>query len=407
MQSFSQVVPIPGKGLRKLEISAYIKSENVKGNIALWCQVKDENKKSIDFGNSDTQNHKVTLNSDWKKYSLEFIVDNDAKNFVLGGFLSGSGNVWFDDFTITEIPFSSNPASKTALKYIDEFKEIVKKKSIFRNAIDWKILQTNLTKISGDMETIEDTGPALSYIMKTLATAGDHHSFIQSKENTQEKNSSNPTAREPESQLLDQKIGYIMVPGFSSLNKEIGVAFAEKIQNMIRKLDAKNDIKGWIIDLRQNSGGNMHPMIGGLGPLTGEGILGYFVVDGKTKSPWKYQQGKITNITVPQPYTLKKPNQKIAILIGPATASSGEATAISFIGKKNAKTFGQPSAGYTSANQDFKLSDGKSLYLASSYEMDRTGKEYKEKIQPDVLITPSTDKNTDADIQKASDWILE
>ena len=88
------------------------------------------------------------------------------------------------------------------------------------------------------------------------------------------------------------------------------------------------------------------------------------------------------------------------------TASSGEATAISFIGKTNVRTFGTPSAGLTSANKGFKLSDGKMILLASSYEMDRTGKNYTGKIQPDELVEPSKDLNNDNQIQLATQWIL-
>lgn len=104
------------------------------------------------------------------------------------------------------------------------------------------------------METVDETAPAVQYIMKNLKEAGDNHSFIDSKENFDKKSTSNPTAIEPESQLLDQNIGYIMVPRFSSLNKEVGSSFAEKIQKMIRKLDTDHPIKGWIVDLRKNMG---------------------------------------------------------------------------------------------------------------------------------------------------------
>ncbi|EJL68297.1 S41 family peptidase [Chryseobacterium populi] len=406
LQTFSQKVPVPGKGLRKVEISAYIKSEDTRGNIALWTQVRDKAQNMVDFANSDTQKRKVIPNGDWKKYSLEFMLDDQADYFVLGGFLSGNGKVWFDDFSISEIPFPENPASKTAFKYIDQFKNIVKKNSIFKDKIDWNILESNLKKISNGMETVKDTGPAIQYVMKTLSNAGDNHSFIDNKEYAEEKKSMKNPLYEPSSKLLDQNIGYIMVPAFSSLNKEVGSSFAEKIQKMIQKLDSENTIKGWIVDLRTNTGGNMYPMITGLGPLTGEGILGYFTKDGKNKTAWKYKNGKMYNIEVSNPYTLKIPDQKIAVLIGPSTASSGEATTLSFVGKTNIKTFGQPSAGLTSANQAYQLSDGRSLYLAISYEMDRTGKEYKGKIQPDYIIEPSENTNFDAEIQAATQWIL-
>lgn len=407
LQTFSQKVPVPGKGLRKVEISAYIKSENTTGNIALWTQVRDEKKNMVDFANSVTQNHKVVPNEDWKKYSLEFMLDDQSNFFVLGGFLMGGGKVWFDDFSVSEIPFSEKTASKTALKYIDQFKNIVKKNSIFTEKVNWNILETNLQKLSYGMETVDDTAPAIQYIMKALKNAGDNHSFIDNTQYSEEKKSTKSSPIEPESKLLDHNIGYIMVPAFSSLNKEVGNSFAEKIQHMIEKLDSGNTVKGWIVNLRSNTGGNMYPMITGLGPLTGEGTLGYFTKDGKNKDGWKYKNGKSYSVSVSKPYTLKNQAQKIAVLIGPNTASSGEATAISFIGKKNTKTFGQPSAGYTTGNQGYNLSDGKTLYLAASYEMDRTGKEYTAKIEPDVLITPSTDKSTDAEIQKASEWILE
>lgn len=406
MQPFSQMFSIQGSGFRKVRLSGYVRSENITGNIALYAYIKNGEKITIDKGNSETQNHKIKANKDWKEYSLEFVVDDNAKNFLFGAFLSGNGKVWFDDFSVSEVPFSEKTASKESLAYIDDFKNIIKKNSIFKDKINWPSLDNHLQIISKGMETVDDTSLAIQYIMKHLKEAGDNHSFIDSKESFDKKSTSNPTAIEPESQLLDQNIGYVMVPAFSSLNKEVGSSFAEKIQSMIRKLDADHPIKGWIVDLRKNMGGNMHPMIAGLGPLTGEGVLGYFA-DSKKKTPWKYANGTCGAITVPNPYVLKDPKAKIAVLMGPRTASSGEATAISLIGKDNVKTFGQPSAGYTSANRGFKLSDGRNLLLAVSYEMDRTGKEYKEKIQPDIPVAPSENANTDAEVAAAIQWIKE
>ena len=112
--------------------------------------------------------------------------------------------------------------------------------------------------------------------------------FIESKENFEKRKVSNPKGIEPEYQLINNNIGYIMVPGFNSANKEIANNFAEKIQNMIKKLDSENNIKGWVVDLRKNTGGNMYPMIAGLGSLVGEGNLGYFVAKNR-KDTWKYE----------------------------------------------------------------------------------------------------------------------
>lgn len=104
-QPFSQIVPIPGNGLRKVRLSGYIRSENTTGNIALWAQVKNGEKTTIDFGNSDTQNRKVTPNTDWKEYSLEFIVDDNAKNFLLEAFYPATAKYGLIIFQFLRFPF--------------------------------------------------------------------------------------------------------------------------------------------------------------------------------------------------------------------------------------------------------------------------------------------------------------
>jgi len=106
----------------------------------------------------------------------------------------------------------------------------------------------------------------------------------------------------------------------------------------------------------------MYPIIAGLGLLTGEGNLGYFVklVNKKEqKNNWYYTNGKCgagkgVTLTVPNPYKIKNKNTKIAVLIGPRTSSSGEMTTISFIGKKTARLFGASSGGYTTASGSLK-----------------------------------------------------
>lgn len=97
----------------------------------------------------------------------------------------------------------------------------------------------------------------------------------------------------------------------------------------------------------------------------------------------------------------------MAVLVGPHTASSGEMTAISFIDNANVKLFGQPTAGFTTANQGFRLSNGAFLYLATSYTADKLFKIYKGRITPDVLVDKPANGNDDPAIDAASAWVLE
>ena len=50
----------------------------------------------------------------------------------------------------------------------------------------------------------------------------------------------------------------------------------QQIQDQIKIMDHPYNI-GWIVDLRGNGGGNMWPMLAGIGPILGEGIAGYFI----------------------------------------------------------------------------------------------------------------------------------
>lgn len=170
-----------------------------------------------------------------------------------------------------------------------------------------------------------------------------------------------------------------------------------------------NIINGWIVDLRGNTGGNMYPMIAGLGPLIGEGILGYFIDRKGGTEYWSYINGSVickylekdndkrieniahhnknkTIIHIIDYYKVKNSNARIAVLIGNQTSSSGEMTTISFIGKNNVKLFGQTTGGYTTGNVSFILSDSSGIALAASISADRNMKKYNGGIIPDVIV---------------------
>jgi C-terminal processing protease CtpA/Prc len=163
-------------------------------------------------------------------------------------------------------------------------------------------------------------------------------------------------------------------------------------------------IKGWIIDLRENTGGNMEPMIAGLGPLFSSAKLGSLIdVNGRANS-WYYKQGRYYWDDDPGWRVMNPTNLgttlPIAVLIGNQTGSSGEAVAISFLRNAKTRTFGCPTWGLTTGNSDFKLRDGAALYLASTIMADRDGKSYRGSITPDVLVEGCVDKDVRAEAIK-------
>jgi hypothetical protein len=399
---FSQVVEFDVKNFKKVAVTVYIKTQDIKGTAGLWCQIWNKDNKQIGFQNLELQDTKISGTNNWKKYSLSLIVNSNCKRLLLGGYLMGTGSVWYDDFALEEVEFPITPASKEAKKYIDDFVGIVKRHSIYSKSIDWKSVDKEIKLLSKGANSLEKATAVSDYILSKLREQGDNHSFILPKEAFEKETKGNLDDRSPYSKLLENNIGYISVPGYESVNDSVSKNFATLIQNLIKDLDSKNSIAGWIVDLRENTGGNMYPMIAGLGPLIGEGTLGHFHPAKGKAVGWMYSNGSTGFVTVSNPYVIRNPHTKIAVLIGHQTSSSGEMTAISFMAKLNTKFFGQPSGGYTTGNSMHKLMDGSALLLASSFVSDRNRKICFPKINPDVVV------DNDSDIIKiATQWLTE
>jgi len=406
---FSQYVEIDNHSLKRVAISTWIQTENIKGTAGLWCQVLDKDSKLIAFQNLEMQGAKINETCSWKKYSLVITVDTLAKKFLLGGYLQGTGTAWFDDFSIEELKSSTALPSRVVLKYIKKMNQIIKDNSIYSDSLDWKSINTDIGVLSLGMKTMNDANSLLPYMIQRLRRVGDNHSTYVDKKTSQKTQVENIDGRQPSAKLIGNSIGYIYLPGFESMSDTAMSNFASKIQTLIRNLDTNNSIEGWIVDLRENTGGNMYPMIAGLGPLVGEGKLGSFIIPQGKGYSWSYSNGraivKTTTITaVKNPYLLKNPNTKIAILIGPDTASSGEMTAISFVGKSNIKLVGTQSAGYTTGNGVYKLPDGSSLVIASAFIADKNNKKYPAAIVPDILVDKADESLI---MDTAQKWLLD
>ncbi|RKR85155.1 peptidase S41-like protein [Mucilaginibacter gracilis] len=411
---FSQILTIDTPNLRQVSISAYIKTKDIKGSVGLWCQILDKKGNIIGFQNSQIQNVLINGTNDWSKYKLSLSLDTNAKRIVFGGYLQGFGSAWFDNFKLNNFIKREGKTSKEVVDFLTEVIDLIKEHSIVANKLNWSDINENITKLSLGLNKTQDAQDVLEYILNQLKLVGDNHSLILSKEMADNyARGNNAGSTELIDSLVSNNIGYIKLNGFSTTNVLTSQKFASKIQNIIRRIN-KHHIKGWIIDLRNNSGGNMYPEIAGLGPLLGNGVAGYFVrtIGGSKKyTSWSYNDGKVyigkvLVMQVKDDYKLKNSATRIAILIGNKTSSSGEMIAVSFKNKKNTRFFGQASGGYLSANQGYKLSNGDVFYLASGNVADRNKNEYDDKLIPEILIDEDTHKNPNELITVARNWIL-
>lgn len=278
--------------------------------------------------------------------------------------------------------------SAEARQYLDQLITLMQNNSIKRLTIDWNDFRTDVYDAARDAQTIADTLPA---IRVGIARLGDGHTSYRSVSGTVVFVQTRTCAGSggPSGSGVPDSIGYVAISSFSGTPAE-ATAFANAIQSAIRGADRDN-LNGWIVDLRGNTGGNMWPMVAGVGPVLGEGVLGYFVSPTGGETRWEYRDGTSwigSSIAqrVDVPYRLRREQPRVAVLVDGAVASSGEATYISFRQRPETRSFGVATCGLSTSNSTFTLSDGAVLTLTTALMADRSRQAYGDRITPDELI---------------------
>ncbi len=173
-------------------------------------------------------------------------------------------------------------------------------------------------------------------------------------------------------------------------------------------------VKGWILDLRLNRGGNVWFNLASLATLIGDGSAGGIrFLDDRPEQTLRIENGRAfgngqwyaaDSANCPL-FTSRTP---VVILTGPLTASSAETLLLAFKGRPRTLIIGEPTGGYTTNNNSFQLTDKLTLVLATGYMMDRQGTVYSGPISPDMLILGGdnfTDLQKDAKVVAASQWL--
>lgn len=264
--------------------------------------------------------------------------------------------------------------------YVRKAVALMDKHGLFAEGQEWEAARAEA--LSAAPQTPDEAKDA---VRKALKVAGGKHSFIVTAETVSE----NKTAEwaMPAVSMEEDGIAVITLPHFSG-NDEDGVRYARTV------LDALPDtLPGAVIDLRGNTGGNMYPMIASVQQfLPDDEVLRF---RSRKRTQW-----------LPLSYIIKaagiqeepKIDCPVAILTDGNTASSGEATLLTFRGLDKVRSFGAPTAGYASANTPFPMPDGSQLVLTISCDVARTGEVFcDDPISPDVL--------TDSPMEDALAWL--
>jgi hypothetical protein len=305
-----------------------------------------------------------------------------------------------------------DPTKSDPIAYLNRALDEMQARSLRRDQIDWPRLRKEALARAARAEITVDTYDAIRF---ALASLDDHHSSFHLPPALEHLEASRKAVRKPEPAPQSQQSGpftgrygpegrlarfggksfaIIVVTKCFPENDQQFIAFETKLQRAVADLDRSHPT-GWVVDLRGNVGGNMWPMLAGVGPLLGESDhLGeFFTLD--SHSTWKYRDGVAAEIedgkespypaVAGTPYKLTgTPN--VAVLVDRGTGSSGEAIAIAFRGRPKTRFFGEHTEGVSTENTVIKLSDGASMWLTIGVAADRTGRQYLEGLDPDEEI---------------------
>jgi carboxyl-terminal processing protease len=302
------------------------------------------------------------------------------------------------------LSFAQQPltGADSARTLIDTALSYAKKNSIYRGIIDWNNLTDSVRVRSKGAKSVIEAMPAVSLMYEML---GDFHGMALYNGKTYKWNTTRVKVDKElykdlltkykknkqtiETRTLEKGYGYILIPGNNPTKKGEIQIIAAQIQDSLAKLNPAK-LKGIVIDLRLNTGGNMWPMVLGVGNLVSNGKSGSFIYPDVSKNEsWLVKDTSIysdtTKVCSVKALGKVNPKIKIVVLTSPYTASSGEATAITFKGQKNACIIGDTTAGYTTANESFSIY-GVEFIMAQAAEADRNGKIYYKNVPPDKEV---------------------
>ena len=288
---------------------------------------------------------------------------------------------WFSVLGLIAISFLLVSCGDSNLAYVKKAIRIMGRKGLYAEGPRWEAAKKEA--LAERPQTLEQ---AQHIVKQLLPIAGGKHSFFYSEAQKQE-NQTERAWEMPTVQLVEGGIAIIHLPHFLGSDKDTKRYVAAVCDNL------PDSLSGVVIDLRGNDGGNQFAML----PT----VLRFLPDDDFQRFEGRKSSSSLKKWIIAKVFGLpsgKEDHCPVAILTDGHTASAAEMVMISFRGLENARTFGQPTAGYLSGNELFPLPDGSMLALTTSRLISRTGEVFcDDPVDPDVL--------TDTPMEDALNWI--
>lgn len=435
---FSQQAPLRPDSLCQYELSFKVKTKGLKKGSTgfVWINLLDADRAMV----LETGWGRYKGTKDWTSYSYTFLVPSNTKAIKVGGTISGKGTLWFDDFELKEVDFRSEEVklSANADQYIRAAVDTMRRRAVNRHKLDFDDIYQIIRYNAQGADKSEDTHQAIKLGVRYLID--NRHSNLFTPDEMKELlgdvnlqdmlgdanlqkpgmnlDSLKATIGFSTGKPINDQIGYLSIPQFTNAYLAGVIMFADSIQRLIRQLD-QCELKGWVVDLRNNGGGATPPMVLGIGPLLQKDNKAYYASAAhEPESAFYYRNGSYYEHSVGEEairptlestisYEVKNNALPIAVLIGRGTSSAGEGVATILAGESNVRMFGDKTAGYTTANEFIVLPDDAVLNLSTTYLANQAMEVYEKGILPDEIIKANDGQNSSKDLvlEKALEWL--
>lgn len=285
-------------------------------------------------------------------------------------------------------------------KYVRQAFDSIQHYSLHKKTYNFDSLESVVLSKLTDSSSNENIHQQLEWAMKVI----DRHSYIFTKEEFKQfKSGTSPeTLDNPfpfKGKILEGKYAYLYMDGFRGGDSISSDHYTDSLQKLITLL-YNHEPKGWVLDLRFNSGGWSYAMIAGIGPILGKGIKAYEIPIEGPETPIYYVKNDTDYIKLADSiYVLEKP-LPVAILIGPSTASAAELITLAFQGNAKTTTIGQPTFGVSTSLEGFFMPDSLLYSVTNSIMTDRFKKGDGGPIKPEFFS-----ENTLELFDLAYEWI--
>lgn len=284
------------------------------------------------------------------------------------------------NFNVYLVPPSVEKYTQTALQFMEQ--------GYFTDSDHWQAAKKQAMETAAGADRYEETHEDLE---NAIRVAGGKHSFLMNKD---EADTTAGTQELPEIRMEDAVL-YIHLTPIMLADPVKNQAYADLVLQHVEK----ENYDGVILDLSDNTGGDMGPMLAGLSPLLPDGTILFFQDVAGNRTDVQLAEGSLSmGGSAVQGSKTKVQSVPIAVILNERTASSAEIVALAFKTAENVKYFGTPSAGYTSGNSQLRLYDGTILQLTTASLVDASGQEYM-----NVPIEP--DESSDNPLRAAVEWI--